>query len=142
MATEHPLQCIADFPHGGPRSDGFNGQGQQVGVTSGTGFERRQRGIHGGLITGGPDVLQPHNLLRAYLVVVNVEDVLRILLCQSVLVDAHDDILATIHPSLAPSGGVLDTQFGHPGLHRHSHATNGLHFFDQLPCLGGQCLGE
>ena len=142
MAAEHPLQGVADFPHCGACPGGINGQGQQVGVTSGTNFECRQRRVHGVLITGGPDVAKSDDLLRAYLVVVHIEDILRILLGQSVLVDTHDDILATIHPSLTPSGGILDTQFGHPGLHRHCHATDGLHFFDQLPRLGGQRLGE
>ena len=142
VATEHVLHRLAHLSDRRPGSGGVDAQRQQVGISGGALAQPLESRLARSLVALGAHPLEPGDLLLADLGVVDVEHVDMVGVGGPVLVDADDDLLATVDAGLAPGGGLLDAELRHAGLDRLGHPAERLDLLDDRPRLLGEVGGE
>ena len=143
VAAEGGLHRGGDFAQRGIGSRCLDGEGEEVAVrTARSRFERLQRSPASRLVAFAAHPLDPGDLAAADLVIVDVERIDRRVFIDAVLVDAHDHVLAAVHPRLAGGGGFFNQPLGHAARHCLGHAAQRIHLGDQLARALHQFSGE
>ena len=76
----------------------------------------------------------------AHLVIVDIENVDRVFLVLSILVDPDDHLVPPVDHRLSGRRRLFDPQLGHARLNSLGHATHGLDLFDQRPGFLSQIM--
>src|SRR5262249_33526795 len=119
VAAVHTFQRRRDLAHGGAGARRLDRQRQQIaGAVARRLAQRLQRRHALGLVAALADRLQALHLRLAHLVVVDLEDVDRLLFLELELVDADHDLLAAVDARLLARRRLLDAHLGHAGLDR------------------------
>ncbi|MPL82808.1 hypothetical protein SDC9_28757 [bioreactor metagenome] len=135
MPAEHLFHRHRDLSHRGARPRRIHRGFQKVAAFLRTPGDLGQRRLAGRLVPRRAHLRQPRDLRLADLDVVDVENVDRLFLGETILVHADDHLFAAVDHRLAPRRGFLDLQLRHARGHGLGHTAHRLDFLDQLPGL-------
>ena len=138
VSSPDSLQRIGDLADGGVRPRGVDGELQQISVTVGRLGQLGQRGVDGGLVALGAQLLQLGELLGAHPAVLDLEHLDLVVLVDLVLVDADHRLLAGVDAGLGARRRLLDAQLRDAVVDGLRHAAVLVHLAD----VGADPLGE
>ena len=144
IAARNLFDGIGDFAQGCAYSRGFHGTFEQVAVIAAVSRlgNRFKRPAHIVFIAFTPQFFEAFHLCIAHGGVVDGEDFQRVLLFETVLVQAHNRFVAGVDLCLTAGSGFLDTHLGQARRDGLGHAAQSFDFLNMRPGTADDFVGK
>ena len=143
VSSYYFFACVGNLAERSAQSGSLHGEVEQIALAGAHALgDSRESLFDLSLVAMALDFVEPFDLLLAHFGIVDLEDVDRILVVESVLVDTDDGLATGVDTRLCARSGSLDTELGQSGFDSLGHAAELFDLLDVLPCAVCDLVGE